>query len=339
NPGTYPNFPAIGAQSKSVIQEVDRHLQAPYVMQSAVTVERQLPANTTVAVTFTNSHGLHVLRSEVVGAQPIFLMTSSGLYNQNQLITNVNSRVNAQVSLFGFYVLNKAMSNSDGLATFPANPNNYAGEYGPASTDIRHRFLVGGSINTRWNVRFSPYVQAQSGSPFDITAGSDLYGTTLFNGRPGIATDPSRPGLIATPYGLLDPNPIPGEKLLGRNAGRGPGQISVNLRVGKTIGFGPEKGGGAPSSGGVRAGGGPPLSAPNGMRGLFSPPTTGRKYNLTIGVSARNLLNHNNPGPIIGTITSPLFGRANQIAGTPNGEGFSEAASNRRIEFQIRFQF
>jgi hypothetical protein len=75
------------------------------------------------------------------------------------------------------------------------------------------------------------------------------------------------------------------------------------------------------------------------MRGLFSPPTTSRRYNLSIGMSARNLLNHNNPGPIIGSLASPLFGRANQIYGTPNGEGFSENASNRRLELQIRLTF
>jgi hypothetical protein len=356
NPDTYPNAPAIGAgavQSKSVIQEVDSHLRAPYVMQSAVTVERQLPANTTVAVTYTNSRAVRVLRSEDIDAPlpgtynpakpaiapPIFLMTASGVYNQNQLIANVNSKVNAQISLFGFYVLNRAMSNSDGLGTFRANPYSDAGEYGPAGTDIRHRFLVGGSINNRWNVRLSPYITAQSGAPFDITTGSDLYGTTLFNGRPGIATDPTRPGLIATRYGLLDPNPIAGEKLLGRNFGRGPGQITVNLRVGKTIGFGPLKEGASASSGGGRPAGAPPLSAPGGMHGLFSPPSTAHRYNLTIGVSGRNILNHNNPGPIIGNVTSPLFGNANQIAGTPNGEGFSEAASNRRFELQVRFQF
>jgi hypothetical protein len=54
-------------------------------------------------------------------------------------------------------------------------------------------------------------------------------------------------------------------------------------------------------------------------------------------MSARNLLNHNNPGTIIGNITSPLFGRANQLAGGANGEGFSENASNRRLELQLRF--
>ena len=56
---------------------------------------------------------------------------------------------------------------------------------GRQSTDVRHRFTVGGSINLKWAVRISPFVVAQTGAPFDITAGSDLYGTTLFNGRPG----------------------------------------------------------------------------------------------------------------------------------------------------------
>ena len=56
-------------------------------------------------------------------------------------------------------------------------------------------------------------------------------------------------------------------------------------------------------------------------------------------MSVRNLLNHTNPGPITGNITSPLFDRANQIAGTPNGEGFLENAVNRRLEMQIRFTY
>jgi len=34
-----------------------------------------------------------------------------------------------------------------------------------------------------------------------------------------------------------------------------------------------------------------------------------------------------------------LFGRANQSAGQLNGEGFSENASNRRLELQMRFTF
>jgi hypothetical protein len=364
NPDFYPVIPAIaslaGNQSSQVIQRLDANLRAPYVMQTAVSLERQLPKKTTLAVTYTNSHALHVLRTNDINAplpvtynpatgmggvfplgnsQPVFDMTSSGRFNQNQLITNVNSKLNSQISLFGFYVLNHAMSNSDGLITSPANPYNYSGEYGPAALDIRHRFLAGGSINTKWNIRFSPYVILQSGAPFDITTGNDLFGTTLFNSRPGIATDPSKPGLVQTQYGLLDPNPSGAEQIISRNYGRGPGLMTVNLRVGKTIGFGAkhESAASSSSSPGLRPGVDP--TAPGGMRGLFSAPNTDYRYSLTIGMSARNLFNHTNPGQIIGNIQSPLFGRANQIYGTLNGEGFSENASNRRLELQIKLSF
>ncbi len=322
NPSFFPTLPSLasltGTQATQVTQKVDPNLRAPYTLQSALTVERQLGASS-FALTYTNSHGLHAFRSLAINnsgafflanSNPVFLMTSSGVYNQNQLTANFNSKVNKNVSLTGTYALNRARSNTDGLGTFPANPYNYAGEYGPAATDVHHRISLGGTINMRGNIRFSPLLSIQSGAPFDITTGSDLYGTTLFNGRPGIASNPGKAGLIQTAYGLLDPNPVPGEALLSRNYGRGPAQIMANLRVGKTIPFGPETG---------KAG--------------------TRRYNLTISMSARNLINHTNAGPIIGNITSPLFGLANRMAGNLNGEGFSENANNRRLELQTRLTF
>jgi hypothetical protein len=343
NPNFFPAIPSlssIAAQATQIIQQLDPSVRAPYTMQSSLTLERQLPKSTTLALTYTYSHALHLLRSEDVNAPfsgtynpslsgsgvfplgrpgPVFQMETSGVYQQHQLIANVNSKISQTISLFGTYVFNHAMSNTDGLGTYPGNPYNHAGEYGPAATDIRHRVSVGGSINTRWNVRLNPLVTLQTGAPFDITAGSDLYGTTLFNARPGIATDPTKPGLIQTPYGLLDPNPSPGETLLSRNFGRGPGQMMVNLRVGKAFGFGTERKAAKPG-------------------GIFAAPSE-RRYNLIVSLSVRNILNHTNAGPIIGNITSPLFGRANQMAGTVNGEGFSENANNRRLELQTRFTF
>jgi Carboxypeptidase regulatory-like domain len=364
NPDFYPDVPAsaalAGYQSSSVVEQLSSRLRAPYILQSAVTLERQLPRNTTLAVTYTSSHGLHILRSLDINAPlpgtynpaaqnsgvyplgrpgAVNLIESSGLYNQNQVISNVNTKINAGLSLFGFYVFNRAHSNTDGAGTFPANSYNFTGEYGPASTDVHHRVTIGGSINLRWSVRISPFVVMQSGAPFDITSGSDLYGTTLFNARPGIANDASKPGLIRTAYGLLDPNPTAGERLLPRNYGRSPGQYNVNLRIAKVIGFGREKGGsaGAASSG---ASGNPMQAATGrGLGGLIGTPSTARRFNLSIGISIRNLLNHTNPGPIIGNITSPYFGSANQVAGSANGEGFYETANNRRLESQIKFTF
>lgn len=365
NPDFYPNLSApsvlAGFQSTQAIQEIDSRLRAPYILQSAITLEHQLPRNSTIAITYTNSHGLHVFRSADINAPlpgtynatvqnsgvfplghpgAVNLMESAGLYNQNQLISNVSAKLNAGVSLFGFYVFNRAHSNTDGPGTFPANPYSFAGEYGPASTDVHHRVTIGGSINLKWAVRISPFVVLQSGSPFDITAGNDIYGTTLFNARPGIATDPNKPGLIRTSYGLLDPNPTPGEPLLSRDYGRGPGQYNVNLRIAKTIGFGGERGGSRGEAHAAPGSANPmQLATGRGLGGLIAPSTTSHRFNLSIGLSIRNLLNHTNPGSIIGNITSPYFGFANQIAGSQNGEGFYETANNRRLESQIKFTF
>jgi hypothetical protein len=361
NPLFYPSIPApatlAAANSTQTIQEIDSKLRAPYIMQSALGLERQLPWNMTLAVTYANSHGQHQFRSNDINAPltgtynplvpgsgsflypgrgPILLMESSGLYNQNQLITNVNAKINKKASLFGYYVYNRALSNTDGLSTFPANPYSLAGEYGPAATDIRHRVSFGGIVSTKGDINLSPLFTAASGPPFDITTGSDPYGDTLFAARPGIATDENRPGLIATKYGLLDPNPTPGEKILPRNYGRGPGSVLFNIRISRVFAFGP-KGEGSISTGGGNRGTGGVFSS--GQTG--SAVSTRRRYNIALSMQIRNLLNHTNPGPINGNITSPLFGQANQSAGASSlgGTNFLESANNRRLELQARFTF
>jgi len=345
SPGFFPSVPQVASWANSSAPQVswkqDAGMRAPSILQTAFTVEQQVTRATALALTYTHSHGSHQLLSDVEGAgtvSPAFTMTSSGLYNQNQMIANVRTKPSKQVSLFGYYVFNHARSNTDGVGTFPANPNDGSGEYGPAATDIHHRFLLGGSLQMRGNIRISPYAILQSGAPFNITTGEDRYGTTLFNCRPGIAEN-AGPGIIATSYGLLDPNPPSGETIVPRNFGRGPGQVTVNLRVGKTIGLGPLKGGGLAKGDSGAQINAANMSAPGGLRGLFGAPSSDRRFGVAVSMSARNLLNHNNPGPIVGDISSSLFGHANQVAGNPNMEGFLENANNRRLELQIKFLF
>ncbi len=367
-------------QSPQTIELLSSQLHAPYILQEAFTVERQLPKNSTLSVSYVNSHGLHELRSQDInapllgsytgpgtgiypleskyGQDPVLLMESAGLYNQWQVITNVRTQLNKRISLNGFYMYGRAYSNTDGVGTLPSNPYSMAGEYGASSFDERNRGFIGGTITGPWALLFAPFITMNSGAPFDITTGTDPYGTTLFNERPGIATS-STPGAISTPYGWLDPNPKPGEAILPRNFGRSPGNISVNLRVAKTFGFGGSRetsrnnrnnqdfgggGGRGPGGGGPGGGpgggfaGGPGGGGPGGFfRGLNGGGSTGQRYNLTISVQARNLLNHVNPGPINGIMTSPLFDESNTLAG---GFGaFAQSGNNRRIDLQARFTF
>ena len=99
-------------------------------------------------------------------------------------------------------------------------------------------------------------------------------------------------------------------------------EIETALARQVTVNFGPRPSEAAQGS--SRASGGREVKGP---------------YNLSIALATQNLLNHTNPGPIVGNITSPLFGRANQPSGGAGNGGFSEAANNRRLELQMRFTF
>ncbi len=75
-----------------------------------------------------------------------------------------------------------------------------------------------------------------------------------------------------------------------------------------------------------------------GMGGMFGGGSSGKRYTITLGAQARNLLNHVNYAPPIGVLSSPFFGESTAIAGG-FGPGGGGAAGNRRIELQLRFSF
>ena len=245
----------------SAIREVDRGLRAPYMAQTAVKLERQLSKNVSLSLTYINTRGVHMLRSRNInaplpgtynpkqpdsglrpygGTQNIYLYESSGIFKQNQFITRINANVSSKLILFGFYVLNEARSNTDGAGSFPANSYNLATEYGRAGFDVRHRAFLGGSIMGPLGLRFSPFMVVTSGHPYTLTLGRDLNGDSLYSDRPAFATDLTRPGVVVTPYGAFDTRPAPGETIIPRNYGNGPGLFFLNLRLSRTFGFGGE---------------------------------------------------------------------------------------------------
>jgi hypothetical protein len=337
---------------RQTIRVISPELQAPYTIQSAVGVERQLPHKTTLSVTYVNAQTRHLLRSRninapVSGVQPlpnagnIFQYESSGRFNQNQLIVNFRSNFHEGVSIFSNYAFGGAKSDTDSPGMFPANSYDLSGEYGRAALDIRHRFVVGGNLTAPYRFSFGPFITFRSGVPFNITTGTDTNSDTLFTERPAFATNASEPGIIATRFGTFDPTPDPGDTIIPRNYGRGPEFFVVNLRATKEFGFG---GGGkksAPSQGG---GGG-------GQRGGINSPFGGggaqggggddeSKYKLEFTAQIRNLFNHTNPGAPVGNLRSPLVGESLSLAGGFGfGGGGGSQAGNRRIELQVQFSF
>ncbi len=121
------------------------------------------------------------------------------------------------MSLFGFYQLGYADSDTGGVTTFPSNQYDIAQDYGRAAFDVRHRLFLGGSYSTpKFGVRLSPFMIASSGAPFNITTSQDLNGDSIFNDRPVFATSGSS-SVVQTKYGNFDTSPQPGAKVIPIN--------------------------------------------------------------------------------------------------------------------------
>jgi hypothetical protein len=134
-----------------------------------------------------------------------------------------------------------------------------------------------------------------------------------------------------------------GGKLLPVNYATGPVHFVLNLRLTKTFGFGAKaqsgsgRGQNAGGQGqGPRGGGGGRGGPLFGGGPSFSSGNSDRRYNLTLGVNARNVFNKvnvANPNAVVG---SRLFNVPNALQGGPFSPG---TAANRRIELQATFSF
>ncbi len=324
----FPDVPSDAAlaalNQPQTIWNKEAGLTQPYFIQSSISVERSLPRNVTLSLSYVNTRGLHQLRARNINA-PVFLnqhpfptndniyqYETSGVYKQQLFVVATTMRLNPRFSLNANYTLGKGDGDTDGPGSFPAESYNLSTEFGRASTDIRHRFTLAGNVETRWGLSFAPLIVAMSGAPFNIITGADRNNDSIFADRPAFATDLSRASVVQTPFGSFDLVPLPGSTIIPRNFANGPGYFSVNLRVQKVINFGPRP------------------KAKN-----EAPP-----YRLTFSVAIANLLNHTNPGPPIGNLTSPLFGLSNSLAQfTPLGTGGSAATSNRSLALRAQFSF
>jgi len=329
------------------VSRVAEDIVAPYSLQSAFSVEQQLPRNSTLTINFLSLRTLHVLRTRNVnaplpwtpapGARPltgvgnVYLYESSGTFNMSRMEVLFATRFSQKVTLNAVYGLGRARSDTDGVNSFPANSYDLSGEYGASGLDVRHRFFLTGSISAPWRMRLSPMVVASSGRPFNITTGRDANGDTLFTERPAFADDLVKPGVVLTPFGAFDPSPGPGQEIIPRNYGRGPGFFAVGLRVGRTFRFGAAEGGAGASGASERS----PQPGRAGQGG--GRPSTSSRYSLNLSLQAWNLLNRANLNVPVGNLSSPLFGRSNSLAGS-FGSG-DPLSGSRVIELQVRLGF
>ena len=374
DPNFYPNIPPLSSLQTiqtgvPTVYRIAPNLHAPYTMETAVSLEHQLLPSVTMNLTYVNARGVHQLLTNNINAplpgtyifgqpdsgirplgilQNIYEYESEGIFKQNQLIANFNIREGARLSLFGYYSLNFADSDTSGPSSFPLNPYNIAADYGRAAFDIRNRVFVGGSVTLPRGVRISPFMVATSGEPFNVTTGTDLYGTSILNARPSLMSAATcgsvqimSANILCTPRGTFDTFPGAGQQIIPINAYTGPSQFTMNLRVSKTFGFGTKKeaasaatGPGFNGTAGFGAGIGGRRGGGRGG-GFFGPGAGSDRYSLTFSVNARNVFNIVNLVPPVGNLGSRNFGTSNSIS----GGAFGNDAAVRMIQLEAQFSF
>ena len=372
NPTFYPVAPPIGQLtgflSSNAVTRIDSNLQAPRIIQSAIGVDRQLPKGVTLSVNFTDSRGVHQLRSRNINAPlpgtynpavpgsavypfpggAIDQYESSGLFKQNQLSFNVRAPLSTKISLFGYYVYGHAHSNTDGSGTFPANSYDESTEWGRAAFDVRNRVFMGGTIVAPWGIRLAPMIVLSSAPPFNITIGKDLNGYSPVHRPAGLCDRPDGES-GGDSLGRFRPesasrrshHPTQLRHRVCKLFGQPPGQPHLGIRGTATAPAAPNRGGGGGGGprgggfGGPRGGGGP--RGPGMGGGMLGGVDASKRFNITASVQARNLLNTVNPGSPVGNLTSPLFGQSTSLAG--GGFGGASQTANRRLDLQLRLTF
>jgi len=359
--GTAPSLSSLASYgAPQQLQLVSGAIAAPRNYQGSIGLDRQINRYVKLSGQYIESRGVHLVDSRNIntpvdglypyGDSGIRLLTeTAGVSRSHQLFLSPNINYK-KMFLFGFYALSYGKDDNE---TQPANPYNLRAEWGPSTiADVRNRFIMGTAVPLPWRLSLSPFMIASSGTPFNITTGQDNLLTGVAEERPSLETGVSASGCSGTNlvyeagYGCFNLNPAAGTAI-SRNYGRGPATFSLNMRLSRTWSFGDRgesgianQSGPPPGMGGVRGGGGPP---PGGGPGGGGPPpgmfgaSSGKKYNLTFTVSARNILNHPSYSAPIGNLSSPFFGESTSLAGF--GPMGASTTYDRKVDMQLRFQF
>lgn len=364
-------------QNAPTYYTIDPHFHAANDMEGAIGVDRQITKSITSNVTYVYSQGVHQFFTDNLSAAAEFPLAnalsdtyptyapgapgannlqyqSGGFYREHQIMATMRATYR-KFSFAANYTYSNAHGDTGGVGSVPSVSSDPGLDYGRTDFDVPNRFMLFGNFMLPWQISLSPMMVVNSGTPFDITTGSDLTGNNQFNGRPTFAASCSEPNAISTKWGCFDSepygteNPAAGtpiasyaanEKIAPFGLGTGPDNVAVNMRVSKVIGIGPRvEGGVGPSGGGYHGG---PHGLGGGLSGNQSGPgrmdqSVPNKYSLTLSMWGSNILNHENLGTPNGTLSAPsLFGKSQTLA-----DGFfsSPTAGNRNISIQAAFSF
>jgi hypothetical protein len=184
---------------------IDPHYQSPYALQASAGVEHSFTKTWRLNINYEHQQGVHQYRRyEYIAQDPInapnatlpatapdisvFRTDNRSSYNGISFAVNHSSR---WFEFTAHYTLASATTwganvgelfdyvNGVTSVTNPFGP----GDHGPSGEDVRHRFVVAGTVHLPWAFDVSTLSQFESGRPYTLGTGVDINGDGVANDR------------------------------------------------------------------------------------------------------------------------------------------------------------
>ncbi|MGA2047012.1 MAG: TonB-dependent receptor [Terracidiphilus sp.] len=196
------NCLTLGAQPPSLAQ-LQPNAKIPYQAQYGLSIERQLGEKATGVISVYSARGIDSFRSVDVNAptpqsgyavrpNPAFArirqMQTEGYWRGDGMDVSYRGRLNKYFTGFGRYTWSHYDSDTGGIGWFPQNQYAPDDEWSRSGNDRRNRLGMYAMFQPESVFNLSAGIFANSGTPWTVLTGTDLYGDGLFNTRPdGVA--------------------------------------------------------------------------------------------------------------------------------------------------------
>jgi hypothetical protein len=172
----------------------------PYQIQYGLSIERGFGQHATGVVSAYSLRGIDEFRSVDVNAPTpesgytvrpdstygmIRQMQTASFFEGSGLDISYRGELNKYFTGFGRYTWSHFESNTGGIGWFPQNQYAPNDEWSNAGFDSRQRLGLYAMFNSKSVFNLSTGIFANAGRPWTILTGTDAYGDSLFNTRPG----------------------------------------------------------------------------------------------------------------------------------------------------------
>jgi hypothetical protein len=170
-------FRAVNGSNSGPDSLIDPNYKTPYAIHASAGMQHAINSNWTFSADYTHEQGNHGYRRYDYSAPAVSIFRSDNRSSFDSLALVLQGNVSHRFNLIAHYTFSSAKTWGCLLGELfdyvngvcdPLNP--FApGDYGPSGEDIRHRFVLAGTLHVPGGFEVSTLTQAESARPFTLT--------------------------------------------------------------------------------------------------------------------------------------------------------------------------